>query len=182
MNGSMQRKTADLQEVLGNMTEFHTQVEAVINCLQNAFSTEKRLYTAGNGGSAAEAQHLAEEFIGRYHSNRKSYPAIALTSDGTVLTCIGNDFGFEHIFSRQIEGLGQEGDVLVVLSTSGNSENLVEAVKTAKQKGMITVGFLGQGGELMKLVDLLVSVPSVDGARVQELHLHAIHLICDAFE
>jgi D-sedoheptulose 7-phosphate isomerase len=142
-----------------------------------------RVLTAGNGGSAAEAMHMAEELVGRYRGNRRSLPGIALTADGTAMTCIGNDFGFDHVFSRQVEGLGKEGDLLVVFSTSGNAANLRLAVDTARLHGLRTVCVLGRdGGALAGLGDLEICVPGDDTARIQEAHQVILHLILEEVE
>jgi D-sedoheptulose 7-phosphate isomerase len=135
-----------------------------------------KVLTAGNGGSAADAMHLAEELVGRFKSNRKSLPAVALTADGTLLTCIANDFGFEEVFSRQVEGLGRRGDVLVLFTSSGNSENLLRAVRAARKKGVMTIGLLGKGGGKLKgKADYEIIVPSQSTARVQEMHTFILH-------
>lgn len=172
----------ELQEVLGNLGDFHAQVADVARQLREAFAADKKVYVAGNGGSAAEAQHLAEEFTVRYRSNRRAYPVVALTADGAQLTCIGNDFGFEHVFRRQIEALGQEGDVFIGLSTSGNSENVLAAAEAARDRGMTVVALTGKSGKLKDMADFSIQAPTHNPARVQELHLHAIHLLCEAFE
>lgn len=139
-----------------------------------------RVLTAGNGGSAAEAMHMAEELVGRYRGNRRSLPGIALTADGTAMTCIGNDFGFEHVFSRQVEGLGTAGDLLVVFSTSGNGANLHRAVDAAGAQGVRTVCILGRaGGALAGRADLEIVVPGADTARIQEAHQVILHLILE---
>ena len=142
-----------------------------------------RVLTAGNGGSAAEAMHMAEELIGRYRGNRRSLPGIALTADGTAMTCIGNDFGFDQVFSRQVEGLGQAGDLLVVFSTSGNAANLRHAVDAARLRGLRTVCILGRdGGALAGRGDLEICVPGDDTARIQEAHQVILHLILEEVE
>jgi len=182
MKEQFAQESEGLREALQNVEEFHAQIEKAVLCIKEAFARGNRLYTAGNGGSAAEAQHLAEELLGRYKNARKSYPAISLTADGTTLTCIGNDFGFENIFARQIEGLGQKGDVLVVLSTSGDSKNLVRAAAQALKMGVTVIALVGRKGVLREIADLVIEAPSDTNARVQELHLHAIHLMCHAFE
>ena len=151
----------------------------VYDCLRSGGT----LYTAGNGGSAAQALHLAEELIGRYRSDRPAQRAICLNTDPTALTCIGNDFGFEHIFSRQAEALVRPGDVLLVLSTSGQSENLVNALETAGQRGATTLGLLGaSGGACRELCDHSIVVPGKDSAHIQEAHQVVIHLICEVVE
>lgn len=178
----LKKESAELVQAMQNLEEFHDQVEAVIHHLKEAFLAGGHVYTAGNGGSAAEAQHLAEEFIGRYKGNRAPYPAVALTADGTALTCIANDFGYEHVFRRQIEALGREGDVFVALSTSGNSPNIILAAEQAHQNGMTVIALTGQAGKLKDLADYVIAAPDSSNSRIQEMHLHAIHLICQAFE
>lgn len=141
------------------------------------------LYTAGNGGSAAQALHLAQELIGRYRSDRPAQRAICLNADPTALTCIANDYGYEHIFSRQVEALLSAGDVLLVLSTSGDSRNVVNALRTAAQRGATTIGLLGaDGGACRELCDHAVVVPGHDSAHIQEAHQVVIHLICEVIE
>lgn len=138
---------------------------------------------AGNGGSASEAMHLAEELTGRYRSNRKALPAVALCSDGAALTCIGNDFGFDSIFSRQVEALGRKGDLLAVFSTSGNSPNLVRAVESARRRGMRVIALLGRdGGALAGRADVELVVGVQATARIQEAHQVVMHLLLDAVE
>lgn len=137
----------------------------------------------GNGGSAADSQHLAAELVGRYRRNRPGLAALALTVDTSALTAIGNDFGFEEVFSRQVEALGQPGDVLVAISTSGRSPNVLRAVEAARALGLKTVGLVGRdGGQLAGLVDLALVVPSEDTARIQECHITLGHILCDLVE
>ncbi len=180
--------TKELRDLLGNLGDFHEKVAQAVICLQDAFANGRKVYVAGNGGSASEAQHFAEELIGRYRADRKPYPAISLTADSNAITCIANDFGFSDIFSRQLEALGSEGDVFVALSTSGNSENILKALEVAHTKGMIVIALTGTTGKLREFADIAIQCPSPiynDKAvteRMQELHLHAIHLICEAFE
>jgi len=144
--------------------------------IKTALLNGKKLLAAGNGGSAADALHLAEELVGRFDKERPSLPAIALNADPTLLTCIGNDYGFDHLFSRQIEGLGQPGDVLVVFTTSGNSNNIVFALQAAKTKGIKTISLLGKtGGKASGLADLEIIIPSSTTARIQELHTFILH-------
>lgn len=153
--------------------------DAVIAALRNG----NKVLTAGNGGSAAEALHMSEEFVGRFRTNRRSLPAVALTADATALTCIGNDFGFDAIFSRQVEGLGQKGDVLVLFSTSGNAKNLTQSVAMARTKGVRTIGLLGRdGGALKGQCDLELIVEGQATERIQEVHQVVMHLILDAVE
>jgi D-sedoheptulose 7-phosphate isomerase len=139
-----------------------------------------RLLVCGNGGSAAEAQHFATELVGRYQAERRPLPAIALPADGTLLTCISNDYAAEAVFARQVEAFGQPGDLLVGLSTSGRSRNVIAAVRAARQRGLHTLALLGKGGgELAGLAEREWIVPSQATARVQEVHLWFIHVVCD---
>jgi len=142
-----------------------------------------KLLIAGNGGSAADAQHIAAEIVGRYKLNRRSWPALALTTDTSALTAIANDFGFETIFARQIEGLGQRGDIFWGLSTSGRSPNILAALEAARAAGLVTVGFTGESGTaLADRCDHLFVAPSDDTPCIQQIHLTAAHGICDAIE
>lgn len=137
----------------------------------------------GNGGSAADAQHLATELVVRYRKNRPSLGAIALTTDSSALTAIGNDFGFDDLFARQVEGLGRKGDVAIGISTSGNSPNVLKALETARAMGLVTVGFGGgTGGKLPEMTDIALIVPSKTTARIQECHILLGHILCGAIE
>lgn len=137
----------------------------------------------GNGGSAADSQHLATELTARYKTDRKAIAAIALTTDTSALTAIGNDFGFEDIFSRQIEALGRAGDVAIGISTSGNSANVLKALKLAREEGIVTVGFTGgTGGKMAEVCDILLKVPSPTTARIQEMHITLGQMLCGALE
>lgn len=165
------------------LTSQAERIAAVCAAVVDVLRGGGRVLTAGNGGSAAEAMHLAEELIGRYRGNRRSLPGIALTADGTALTCIGNDFGFDCIFSRQVEGLGTAGDLLVVFSTSGNAVNLQRAVQTARSQGLRTVCMLGRdGGALAGHGDLEICVPGEATARIQEAHQVILHLVLEEVE
>jgi D-sedoheptulose 7-phosphate isomerase len=141
-----------------------------------------KLMIAGNGGSAADAQHLAAEFLSRFAFDRNPLPAIALTTDTSAITAIGNDYGFEHIFERQVRGLGRSGDTLIAISTSGKSPNVMAALQAARQIGMTTIGFTGAGGDMHQLCDLLLAVPSDQTAMIQQIHLVAYHAICGIVE
>ncbi len=137
----------------------------------------------GNGGSAADAQHLATEFVVRYENNRKALAALSLSTDTSALTAIGNDFGFEHSFSRQIAALGRAGDMAVAISTSGKSPNILAALKAARENNMVTVGLSGRDGGAMKdLCDLCLIVPSQNTARIQEMHITLGHMFCQALD
>jgi D-sedoheptulose 7-phosphate isomerase len=142
-----------------------------------------KLLVIGNGGSAGDAQHIAAEIVGRYKKNRPGYAAIALTTDTSALTAIGNDYGFEQIFARQIEGLGVRGDVLLALSTSGRSANVLAALRKARQQGLVTIGFTGANGGAMGVdCDHLLIAPTDDTPVVQQIHLTIGHAICDEIE
>ena len=149
----------------------------------SALAGGKKLLACGNGGSAAEAQHLVAELVGRFHRERRPLAAIALTTDTSILTAIGNDYGFAEVFARQVEALAVAGDVLLLISTSGNSENLLVAAERARRLGVATVGLTGQGGgKLAAQVDLAVRVPSGETPRIQELHLLVDHILCQIVE
>jgi len=145
-----------------------------------ALTSDRKLLLCGNGGSAADAQHIAAEFINRYELERPPLPAIALTTDTSILTSVGNDYSFNEVFSKQVKALGVEGDVLLAISTSGNSMNVIEAVKAAKSLGIFTVGLTGgEGGQLASLVDLPLVVKSRVTGRIQETHILLGHIICE---
>jgi D-sedoheptulose 7-phosphate isomerase len=165
-------------------TEPHLPViEKMADAVVEALQSGHKILTAGNGGSAADALHMAEELIGRYRSNRAPLPAVCLAADATALTCIANDFGYEKVFSRQVEALGQPGDVLVLFTGSGNSANIVEAARAARLKGVRIIALLGKGGGAMKGEgDIEWIVDDPDTARVQELHTWAMHVMLEAVE
>lgn len=148
-----------------------------------ALGKKKKLLVAGNGGSAADSQHFVAELVGRYNFDRPPLNALALTTDTSVLTCIGNDYSYEDIFSRQIEGLGSDGDVFFAISTSGNSPNIIKALKKASSMGILTIGLTGRDGGLMKnLCDICICVKSNSTPRIQETHLLIEHIICSMVE
>jgi D-sedoheptulose 7-phosphate isomerase len=161
------------------MTRF--DIERASTIIQGAFKHHHRLFLCGNGGSAADCQHLAAEFVVKYKSVRTPYPAISLTTDSSILTAAGNDFGFDSIFSRQIQAHGQPGDVLLAISTSGKSLNVLTAIEMAKSCGMKTIGFSGENGMAVE-PDVLIKVPSTVTARIQEAHILIGHILCDALE
>ncbi len=148
-----------------------------------ALRSGNKILLIGNGGSAADAQHIAAEIIGRYKQDRPAYAAVALTTDTSALTAIANDYGFEQVFARQVEGLGQRGDVLLALSTSGRSPNILAALQVARARGLVTVGFTGSKGQALgALCDHLLVSPSDDTPIVQQIHLAIAHGICDEIE
>ena len=156
-----------------------SQINQISSIIIEAYRRKKKVILFGNGGSAADAQHIAGELVNRLHLEREALPAIALTTDSSVLTSIANDYDYSRIFARQVEALAKEGDVVIGISTSGSSSNVIEAVKTAKEKGAKTVGFTGKKGrKLAELVDFVISVPSDETPRVQESHITILHIIC----
>jgi len=164
-----------------------TRLEVLLEVARLASSTikaGKKIMLCGNGGSAADSQHIAAEFIGRFEKERKSMAAIALTTDTSALTAIGNDYGYEEVFSRQVEGLGQSGDLLVGISTSGNSKNVIKALEVAKQKGVNTVALVGDrpNGVMQTIADHVLVAPSANTARIQECHILMMHTICQLVE
>lgn len=149
----------------------------------NVYKKKRKILLAGNGGSAADAQHFAAELVGRYGFDRPSLPSIALTTDTSNLTAIGNDYGYDYVFSRQLEGLGVEGDLFIGISTSGNSKNVINAFKSAKEMGIKTVALVGRdGGEMAKIADYSIIIPSNATPRIQESHLLVEHMLCDIIE
>ena len=178
----VQSSIATKQELLHDEVLLKT-ITTAIDVIVSAFRNGKRVYFCGNGGSAADAQHLAAEFSGRFYKDRKALPAEALHCNTSYLTAVANDYSFDDIYSRLIDGIGEKGDVLVGLSTSGNSANIVKAFNTARKKEMITVGFTGEsGGKMRSVCDHLINVPSVDTPRIQESHIMVGHIICQLVE
>lgn len=170
------------QQVLNNGTLL-TTIEKVVGAVTTSFKNGNRVYFCGNGGSAADAQHLAAEFSGRFYTDRKALPAEALHCNTSYLTAVANDYGYDVVFSRMIDGIGQAGDVLIGLSTSGNSGNIIKAFDVAKEKQMITVAFTGEtGGKMKDMADHLINVPSKDTPRIQESHIMIGHIICQLVE
>lgn len=160
--------------------ELAPQIEKAAKLVSNALKNNKKILLAGNGGSASQASHIAAEFIGKYKIERKGMPAISLASDLSAITAIGNDYGFDRVFERQIEALGNEEDVLIVLTTSGNSQNLINAVEKAKKMNIHVISLLGKGGGKMKNIsDVEIIVPSDNVPRIQECHLMILHIICE---
>jgi D-sedoheptulose 7-phosphate isomerase len=170
------------QQVLNNEALLSI-VKETVDVIVAAFKNGNKVLFCGNGGSAADAQHLAAEFSGRFYIDRDALPAEALHCNTSYLTAVANDYSYDAIYSRLIKGIGIKGDVLIGLSTSGNSTNIVKAFETAKEKGMLTVGFTGESGGRMKpLSDYLVNIPSTDTPRIQECHMLVGHIICQLVE
>jgi D-sedoheptulose 7-phosphate isomerase len=172
----VKNKMLDDEELLSNL-------QAISLLIVQAFKNGNRIYFCGNGGSAADAQHLAAEFSGRFYVDRDALPAEALHCNTSYLTAVANDYGYELVYARLIKGIAQKGDILVGLSTSGNSANIVRAFEAARQKKVITVGLTGQsGGKMKDFSDYLINVPSNDTPRIQESHILAGHIICQLVE
>jgi D-sedoheptulose 7-phosphate isomerase len=170
------------QKILLDEVMLNTAIQVVQEIVQ-AFKKGKRVYFAGNGGSAADAQHLAAEFSGRFYTDRLALPAEALHCNTSYLTAVANDYSFDEIYARLIRGIAHPGDVLVGLSTSGNSGNIVRAFEVARQKQLITVGFTGETGGKMKILsDYLFNIPSTDTPRIQESHILLGHIVCELVE
>ena len=177
------KASIDVKKQILENTELLATIEKVVEVIMNAFNNGNRVYFCGNGGSAADAQHLAAEFSGRFYADRKALPAEALHCNTSYITAVANDYSYDVVYSRIIDGIGQQGDVLVGLSTSGNSRNIVNAFEKAKEKKMITVGLTGSSGGAMKLrSDYLINIPSTDTPRIQESHIMAGHIICQLVE
>ena len=174
-------ESAGLQEIL--CRSLVSEIEQLAMSMVEALKKGNKLLIIGNGGSAADAQHMAGELIGRFKGERAPLAAIALTTDTSVMTCLGNDYGFDKIFLRQIEALANPGDAVLAITTSGQSENIVQGVLMAKKKGALTLGLLGKdGGKVQELLDRAVVVPSDDTQRIQEAHLVIEHILCELID
>ena len=177
------KASIDTKQMIFENESLLDTIHSSIEKIEQAFKKGNKVLFCGNGGSAADAQHLAAEFSGRFYTDRKALPAEALHCNTSYLTAVANDYSFDVIYSRLIEGIGDEGDVLVGLSTSGNSANICNAMDTAKKKKMITIGFTGEtGGKMKPLCDYLINVPSSDTQRIQECHIMIGHIICQLVE
>jgi D-sedoheptulose 7-phosphate isomerase len=171
------------REALDFLDASHKKIEEIAFLVISTLKNKGKLIFMGNGGSAADAEHLAAEFVGRFKNNRGPLPAISLSANTPLLTAIGNDFGFNEIFSRQIAVLASPLDLVVGISTSGQSENVIKAMQVAKNLGIKTIGFLGKdGGKLKSMVDVSLVIPSNDTPRVQEMHIFVGHVICEIVE
>ncbi len=158
-------------------------IEKTAATVISAFTFKHKLFVAGNGGSAADAQHIAAELVNRFGFDRPGLPAIALTTDSSILTSVSNDSGFEMLFARQLEALGSEGDVFIGISTSGNSPNIINAIRTCRERNIVIVGFTGStGGKMKDLCDICIKVPSDETPRIQETHILIGHIICSLVE
>ena len=173
---------ATKQAILENDTLLNTIVTVAQECVA-VYRRGKKTMLAGNGGSAADAQHIAAELVGRYGFDRPSIPSLALTTDSSNLTAIGNDYGYDKVFSRQLEGMSQEGDLFIGISTSGNSQNILNAFESAKDRGVITVALVGRdGGKMAQMADFAIIIPSNATPRIQESHILIGHILCDIIE
>ena len=183
MNPIIQSHIKEHQEVLDTINTLADSIEQIASNLINCLKNDGTIYWCGNGGSASDSQHLAGELIGRFVGNRRPLRSIALATGGAEGSCIANDFGYDDIFSRQIDGFGKEGDVLIGITTSGNSQNVIKALNVAKSKKMKTIGLLGKGGgKALETVDHAIVIPSNTTARVQEMHIMVGHILCDLIE
>ena len=176
----------EVNEHISVANSLFMQSEEIVNCAKiciNSLESGNKILLFGNGGSASDAQHIAAELVGRYKSERNGLPAIALTTDTSIITSIGNDFGYDKIFSRQVEAIANEGDVLIGISTSGQSDNVISALKLAKKINCTSVGMSGRGGgEMNEICDVNLVVKSEDTARIQEMHILIGHIICNLID
>ena len=162
---------------------YSDQMIRISDMIVESITNGHKLLIAGNGGSAADAQHIAAEIVGRFELERKGYAAIALTTDTSILTAVGNDYGYDDVFSRQVEGLGQEGDVFLGISTSGNSKNIIKAIEKCREQGVKVIGFTGHtGGKMADMCDECLIVNGPNTARIQENHMMSYHIMCQIIE
>ncbi|MEN8225826.1 MAG: D-sedoheptulose 7-phosphate isomerase [Bacteroidota bacterium] len=176
INNEFHQHRQVLDETLSMLAD---DIEAAGQLIVATLKADRKILLFGNGGSAGDAQHIAAELTGRYKTERKGLAGIALTTDTSALTAIGNDYGYDRIFDRQVEAIGQEGDLLIGLSTSGNSRNVLRALAYGKDHGMNTIGFSGKGGgDMRPLCDINLIIPSSDTARIQEMHILIGHIVC----
>ncbi len=175
--------SAETKQKILNDETFIAKIAEVAQACLDVYHNNRKTMLAGNGGSAADAQHIAAELVGRYGFDRPSIPSLALTTDSSNLTAIGNDYGYDRVFSRQLEGMGQEGDLFIGISTSGNSQNIINAFESAKAKGITTVALTGRdGGKMAQMADYALIVPSNATPRIQESHILIGHILCDIIE
>lgn len=173
----------DVKQQVLKSEDLLSSISKIVDTITNSLKSNGRIYFCGNGGSAADAQHLAAEFSGRFYTDRKALPAEALHCNTSYLTAVANDYSYDVVYARLIDGIGVTGDVLIGLSTSGNSANIVKAFEVAREKGIVTVGFTGMSGGAMKSIsDYLINVPSTDTPRIQESHILIGHIICQLVE
>lgn len=183
LNPIIAERFTDHLDVFGKTMEQMDVIQLMAERCKEALKAGNKFLFCGNGGSAADAQHLAAELIGRFQKERRSLASIALTTDTSILTAVANDYGYDEVFARQVEGLGRSGDVLIGISTSGNSANVVKAALKARDTGMHTIAFTGEGGGKLKdICDITFAVPSKVTARIQEMHIMVGHIICELVE
>ncbi len=175
--------SAAVKTNISNNEQMVARITEIAAIIVQAFKAGNSVYFCGNGGSAADAQHLAAEFSGRFYIDRKPLPSEALHCNSSFLTAVGNDYGYENVYSRLINGIGKTGDILIGISTSGNSLNIIKAFEMAHHKGMITIGLVGEtGGKMLGTTDHLIQIPSMDTPRIQEAHITVGHIICEIVE
>jgi D-sedoheptulose 7-phosphate isomerase len=183
INEQIIKTITESSNLILNSRDLSEKIEESINEIIKCFKTGNKIIIFGNGGSAADAQHIVAEFIGRFQKERKSLPAISLTTDSSIITSLSNDYSYEIVFSRQCESLVSKGDVVIGISTSGNSKNVEKGIKTAKSMGAVTIGLLGgDGGIINNVVDIPIVVKSTNTARIQEVHRVIYHIICGIVE
>jgi D-sedoheptulose 7-phosphate isomerase len=177
------KQSLEIKRAILENDKLTTLIKEVAEKAVEVYRTGNKTLIAGNGGSAADAQHIAGEFVSRFYFDRPGLPSIALTTDTSVLTAVGNDYGFEELFARQIQANGVQGDMFIGISTSGNSKNVIKALHACKEKGLITVGLTGEsGGKMTDLCDYCIQVPSNETPRIQESHILIGHIICAVVE
>ena len=183
MNMLISKHFEEHRSVHNKTCHLEDSIEKIANLLINCLKKNGTIFWCGNGGSASDSQHLAGELVGRFEGDRRPLKSIALNADSAVMTCIINDYSYEQVFARQLEALGSKGDVLVGISTSGNSKNVIEAFKQANKKSILTIGLFGnKGGNASDFVKHSVIVPSATTARIQEMHILIGHILCDLIE
>ena len=177
------KESGDMKNTIAEDPKLMSVIIKIAEIIIEAYRNGKKVILFGNGGSAADAQHITAELVGKYYLDRDPLPAVALTTNTSSLTAIGNDYSFDIVFARQLKALGQKGDVVIGISTSGNSENVIQAFKVAREMGLITVGFTGKsGGKLRSVADHCLCIPSDDIPRIQEGHITIGHIICEIVE
>ena len=183
INSVIETAIQDHRRALDDLSNLEDEIINSVNLIEKAFISGNKLLICGNGGSAADSQHFASELSGRYEKERPGLPAISLVTDSSALTAIANDYNYQNVFSRQLQALGRPNDVLFAISTSGNSENVLSAIQYAKTNQISTIGLTGKsGGKMAKLVDIPIIVNGSKTARIQEVHILIIHLICELLE
>ncbi len=183
LSSLLQHAVTESHEILKSLGELDQQLRRAVDALEQCLASGHKLLVCGNGGSAADAAHFATEFVVRFIKDRPAYPAICLSADAGLLTAAGNDYGFEEVFARQVAAFGQTGDVLICLTTSGNSRNVQRAVEEAKTRGVTTVTFLGRdGGAMINTSDIELVVRGESTARIQEAHMLLLHVLCQVTE